>query len=545
MRKLVLVCSILGLVSVARIYAQGTSAFTYQGRLDTTNGPANGLYDFRCQLYDAQQFGALVSTTVTNPAVSVVNGLFTLNLDFGPTVFNGQERWLLITMRTNNALNFTALTPRQHLTPTPYALYAGIAGNLVSGANQTFNGTVNFNPASGPPFSVGSANKVLNLNADLLDGLDSAAFVLKAGDTMTGNLTLANPASINFGSTVRQMLNLWGTPGTDYGLGVQAATLYQRSQSAFAWFRGGSHANAQFDPGTGGTRLMTLENTGRLTVEAAASTLVVNDVGILFGNGIALSADANGVLGVGLSVQADDASGSAIIASSANGYAGQFYGAVRLNFASPFNKPQLEVVDPADTGFARIRMRTGSRALWDIATGTTPGLLQTNSLRFFSEGNGDVMSLSTNGNLFVRVLTITGGADLAEPFQISNKEISKGSVVIIDEEHAGQLKLSERAYDTRVAGIVSGANGVNPGLMLSQQGVLEGNQNVALSGRVYVQADASTAPIKPGDLLTTASTPGHAMKVTDPARAQGAILGKAMTPLNDGRGLVLVLVSLQ
>jgi hypothetical protein len=545
MRKLVLVCSILGLVSVARIYAQGTSAFTYQGRLDTTNGPANGLYDFRCQLYDAQQFGALVSTTVTNPAVSVVNGLFTLNLDFGPTVFNGQERWLLITMRTNNALNFTALTPRQHLTPTPYALYAGIAGNLVSGANQTFNGTVNFNPASGPPFSVGSANKVLNLNADLLDGLDSAAFVLKAGDTMTGNLTLANPASINFGSTVRQMLNLWGTPGTDYGIGVQAATLYQRSQSAFAWFRGGSHANAQFDPGTGGTRLMTLENTGRLTVEAAASTLVVNDVGILFGNGIALSADANGVLGVGLSVQADDASGSAIIASSANGYAGQFYGAVRLNFASPFNKPQLEVVDPADTGFARIRMRTGSRALWDIATGTTPGLLQTNSLRFFSEGNGDVMSLSTNGNLFVRVLTITGGADLAEPFQISNKEISKGSVVIIDEEHAGQLKLSERAYDTRVAGIVSGANGVNPGLMLSQQGVLEGNQNVALSGRVYVQADASTAPIKPGDLLTTASTPGHAMKVTDPARAQGAILGKAMTPLNDGRGLVLVLVSLQ
>jgi len=81
--------------------------------------------------------------------------------------------------------------------------------------------------------------------------------------------------------------------------------------------------------------------------------------------------------------------------------------------------------------------------------------------------------------------------------------------------------------------------------MLSQQGVLEGNHNVALSGRVYVQADASKDPIKPGDLLTTANTPGHAMKVTDPARAQGAILGKAMTPLREGRGLVLVLVSLQ
>jgi hypothetical protein len=491
MRKFALVCSllILGIALPERGMAQGTTAFTYQGRLDRTNGPANGLYDFRCQLYNAQQFGALISTTVTNAAVPVTNGLFVLNLDFGPTVFTGQDRWLLITVRSNNALNFDALLPRQRVTPTPYAIYSGLAGNLMAEANQTFEGTVNFNPVSGPPFAVGNANKVLNLNADLLDGLDSSAFVLKAGDTMTGNLILANPASLNFGNSTRQMLNLWGV---DYAIGVQAGTLYFRSDANFpaagnfAWYRGGAHADGQLDPG-GGTTLMTLENTGLLTVG----------------------------------------------------------GGVRVNFASPFNRPQLEIDDPADTGFARIRMRTGSRALWDIATGTTSGLLQTNSLRFFSDGNGDVMTLSTNGNLFVRVLTITGGADLAEPFQISNKEITKGAVVIIDEEHPGQLKLSEHAYDTRVAGIVSGANGVNPGLMLSQQGVLEGNHNVALSGRVYVQADATLAPIKPGDLLTTANTPGHAMKVTDPGRAQGAILGKAMTGLKEGKGFVLVLVSLQ
>jgi hypothetical protein len=60
-----------------------------------------------------------------------------------------------------------------------------------------------------------------------------------------------------------------------------------------------------------------------------------------------------------------------------------------------------------------------------------------------------------------------------------------------------------------------------------------------------VQADASNEPIKPGDLLTTCDTPGHAMKVTDPGRAQGAILGKAMSALKEGRGMVLVLVSLQ
>jgi hypothetical protein len=60
-----------------------------------------------------------------------------------------------------------------------------------------------------------------------------------------------------------------------------------------------------------------------------------------------------------------------------------------------------------------------------------------------------------------------------------------------------------------------------------------------------VQADAANGAIRPGDLLTTSSTPGHAMKVTDHARAQGAILGKAMTSLAEGKGMVLVLVTLQ
>ena len=75
--------------------------------------------------------------------------------------------------------------------------------------------------------------------------------------------------------------------------------------------------------------------------------------------------------------------------------------------------------------------------------------------------------------------------------------------------------------------------------------MVEGGQQVALSGRVYVRADASQGAIKPGDLLTTSAIPGHAMKVTDHLRAQGAILGKAMSALKQGQGLVLVLVTLQ
>jgi hypothetical protein len=145
----------------------------------------------------------------------------------------------------------------------------------------------------------------------------------------------------------------------------------------------------------------------------------------------------------------------------------------------------------------------------------------------------------------VKVLTITGGSDLAEPFQMSSDDIPKGAVVVIDDAHPGKLKLSGNAYDNRVAGIVSGANGVNPGITLRQEGLLEGGQQVALSGRVYALADAGTHPIQPGDLLTTSDTPGHVMAARDRARGQGAIVGKAMSGLKDGRGMVLVLVNLQ
>ena len=95
-----------------------------------------------------------------------------------------------------------------------------------------------------------------------------------------------------------------------------------------------------------------------------------------------------------------------------------------------------------------------------------------------------------------------------------------------------------------MAGIVSGANGVSPGLMLSQAG-LDERRYVALSGRVYAFADATRSPIVPGDLLTTSSMPGRAMKATDQRRSQGSIIGKAMSALRSGTGLVLVLVSLQ
>jgi hypothetical protein len=155
------------------------------------------------------------------------------------------------------------------------------------------------------------------------------------------------------------------------------------------------------------------------------------------------------------------------------------------------------------------------------------------------------VTIANSGNVSVKNITIRGGADVAEPFEFSKEGITAGDVVVIDEASPGKLKPSARAYDTRVAGVVSGANGVNPGISLHQEGRLGGGHDVALTGRVYALADAANGAIEPGDLLTTSDTPGHAMKASDHGRAQGAILGKAMSSLREGRGLVLVLVTLQ
>jgi hypothetical protein len=162
----------------------------------------------------------------------------------------------------------------------------------------------------------------------------------------------------------------------------------------------------------------------------------------------------------------------------------------------------------------------------------------------FNTATGRPLNLTVS-DANVRTLTIRGGADLAEPFAMSQRGVQAGTVVSIDPEHPGKLKKCAAAYDRKVAGIVSGANGVHPGISMIDEQQLEAGENVALSGRVYVKANASAGQIAPGDFLTSSAIPGEAMKAADVKRAQGSILGKAMTPLDESTGMVLVLVTLQ
>ncbi len=173
-----------------------------------------------------------------------------------------------------------------------------------------------------------------------------------------------------------------------------------------------------------------------------------------------------------------------------------------------------------------------------------------NTLVLTSPGPGKHIRLHTpnGGRTQVRELEILGGADIAEPFEASEAErIAPGMAVCIDPDQPGRLRMSRSAYDPTVAGVVSGAGGVNTGLMLRQESsVADGSLPVALTGRVYCWVDADAGgPVRPGDLLTTSDTPGHAMRAADREQAAGATIGKAMTSLERGTGIVLILVTLQ
>lgn len=161
---------------------------------------------------------------------------------------------------------------------------------------------------------------------------------------------------------------------------------------------------------------------------------------------------------------------------------------------------------------------------------------------YFTGGN---YALIADGRARVGLLEISG-ADVAEKFLSSDEDVEPGTVMEIDPEHPGKLRVAREAYSSCVAGVVSGAGDIPVGAVLGNLPGHEDAPAIALSGRVWVRCDASDAAIAPGDMLTTSNTPGHAMKAADRERAYGTILGKSMTALARGeRGLVLVLVNLQ
>lgn len=154
------------------------------------------------------------------------------------------------------------------------------------------------------------------------------------------------------------------------------------------------------------------------------------------------------------------------------------------------------------------------------------------------EGNVHVTgNLTSDGDIFLT------NADFAEDFDIIGDAYDAGTVMVLSQN--GGLEGSTKAYDKKVAGILSGAGNYKPGIVLDHHTSKNGRQPLAMVGKAYCKVDADTIPIEIGDLLTTSDVPGHAMKATDCAKAFGTVIGKALQPMDKGKGLIAVLVSLQ
>jgi len=190
-RQISIVSAIAIATATFRTAQAQNTAFTYQGHLSDNGAAAVGAYDFSFVLRDAAT--NQVGPTLTIAPVTVESGTFSVTLDFGVGVFTGPGRWLELGVRSNGSIApYVVLLPRQQITAAPYAMHALVASNVLGSIGDTqlstnvarlngtqqFNGAVTFNPLFGPPFLIGSGNtnKVVSLNADLLDGVDSSAF---------------------------------------------------------------------------------------------------------------------------------------------------------------------------------------------------------------------------------------------------------------------------------------------------------------------------------------------------------------------------------
>jgi hypothetical protein len=192
------------------------------------------------------------------------------------------------------------------------------------------------------------------------------------------------------------------------------------------------------------------------------------------------------------------------------------------------------------TGYGVYGQSTGSGGV----AGRFDGAVDVNGNATFS-GNitidGNITSVNT---IAVQNDVTLAGADCAEQFDVTDGvSADPGTLVVIDS--GGKLRPSSEEYDKRVAGVVSGAGEYRPALVLDRRESATERISVALVGKVYCKVDADYGPIEVGDLLTTSKRPGFAMRAGDRVRAFGAVIGKALAPLQNGQGSIPILVALQ
>lgn len=586
-----------GLPASAPVLAQAplSTAFTYQGQFKSSGVPYTGAADFIFRLYDSAVGGATLGT-VFQSNVALVDGLFTVELDFGMSPFNGDARWVEVSARAPAGSGGYTLIGRQRLAATPFALYAlnapAPAGVWQVSGTTLFHNTGNVGVGTATPTArlhvAGASASGISFNAsDNLHVRPASSFVgvnRSVAINPSEFLGIQAPVTSGYGGMYVQTAGANALPYYGYSAGSNLAWHYfDGATQKWHLNNGGNRVSVNrtgevgigtADPqhplqvsAGGTTHAIHASNSGTVSNRAAVFGELTNAGGsgtsmAVRGVNSSTSTSARGVqgevAGPGRGVYGVSVGGEGVYGFSGTGRGvyGQTNGGTGVEGRSTsggtgvyafsngttINNPALSVENSSSAGIGVFSTSNSSDANTVIVNRGGGPLI-----RGFSGSTGGnlVFQVAHDGTTQVSVLQITGGSDLAEKFDVIG-DPTPGTVMEIDPAQAGKLRIARGAYSRRVAGVISGANDVGVGMLLAS---LPGEANampVALSGRVWVQCETGAAGIEPGDLLTTSDTPGYAMKVLDFGRAHGSVIGKAMSNLKAGeRGLVLVLVNLQ
>lgn len=549
LRRILCAVGISLVVATASAQTPLGSTFTYQGRIQASGQPVTTAADFQFTLWTAATGGAQAGSPIIM-TLTPDHGLFSADLDFGVAALNGDARWIQIAVRNPaGAGAYTTLMPRQAMNATPYSIQT--RGIYVS-------------------------------------------------DTENVGIGTTNPLSpLSFPSVIGDKVRLWGTAANHFGIGVQGSLLQLHTDAStadigFGWGSSAAFTETMRVKGNGRVGIGTTNPQNRLHIVGNGDTLALEGTDHTyieyFPDGFAAGRKAYTGFGISnsdnLILSNESATGNIILRATS--------GNVGINLAAnaaPTTDLQvgggLQVDDEIIVPNGTIRRGGSSPAtndlgLFSLNAGNWLRIVSNNGpIHFFTDStngsatspaaNSAAMTIAANGNVGIGThspvakldvagvarcdtLEIDAGADVAENYDVAPVvcdamaiEPKPGMLVSIDPREVGKLMVTSQKYDRRVAGIISGAGDVKPGLVLAQPGtVADGEHPVASMGRVWCYADADAGgSIEAGDILTTSDTPGHAMRAGDHGLASGATVGKAMSSLKQGKGLVLVLVSLQ